>query len=224
MPAPLASLAELYPADLVPDVPGRYVVPASARAVMLAGIARHLDGPVLAMVPGEREAEDLVDDLHLFTHDALLLPAWETLPFEHISPNVTTMAQRARARHELGQGRSGAIIVGSVRALTQRLSPSPPTPIELNAGEEIPFDDLVMSLSAAGYTRTDRVETRGEFAIRGGLVDIYPAQGGSGPYRVEDGLPIRPKFKQRDGLAIRPTERFRYSVALLPTPPRHHRV
>ncbi len=184
VPAPLASLAELFPADLAPDFPGRYIVPAGARAIMLAGIARHLDAPVVAVVPGEREAEDLVDDLSLFTDHAVLVPAWETLPFEHISPNVGTMAQRAVARHTLAKGEAGTIIVGSVRAMTQRLSPSSPEPIVLQTGVEVPFDGVVAALAGAGYSRTDRVEARGEFAVRGGLIDCYPAQGGS-PFRVE---------------------------------------
>jgi transcription-repair coupling factor (superfamily II helicase) len=184
VPAPLVSLAERYPADLVPDVPGRFVVPAGARAVTLAGMALGVDRPIVAIVPGERDAEDLIDDLELFTSAAVLLPAWETLPFEHISPNVATMAQRAVAQHALAVAEPGSIIVGSVRAVTQRLSPTAPTPFVLRTGDEAPFDDLIGSLVHAGYVRTDRVETRGEFAVRGGLIDLYPAQGDR-PYRIE---------------------------------------
>ncbi len=184
MAAPLAALLTRWTADLVPDTPGRVVVPAPARALMLAGVAQHVDRPVLAIVPGEREAEDLVDDLALFTDSALLLPAWETLPFEHISPNVTTMAARAQARHRLAEGGTGSIVVGSVRAVTQRLSPSSPAPIRVGFEEEVLFDELVESLAATGYHRTDRVEARGEFAVRGGIIDVYPAQDHR-PYRLE---------------------------------------
>ena len=159
-------------------------MPAAARALMLAGTAQHLDGPLLAVVPGERDAEELVDDLTLFTDHAYLLPAWETLPFEHLSPNVVTMATRAQARHILDSGTAGAIVVASVRAASQRLSPSPPAPIELAVGDSVEFDALVEQLARFGYHRTDRVESRGEFAVRGGLVDVYPAQGGM-PNRIE---------------------------------------
>ena len=159
-------------------------MPPSARAVTLAGIARHLDAAVLAIVPGEREAEDLVDDLALFTDVALLLPAWETLPFEHLSPNVTTMARRAVARHALEWGEAGTVVVGSVRAVTQRLSPSSCAPIVLVAGAEVGYDDLIVGMAQSGYHRTDRVEAKGEFAVRGGLIDVYPAQG-EHPYRIE---------------------------------------
>ena len=60
--------------------------------------------------------EDLADDVALFTEDVLLLPAWETLPFEHISPNVPTMAARARARHPLSTADSAAVVAASVAA------------------------------------------------------------------------------------------------------------
>ena len=182
--APLGSFLKRFPAALVPDYPGRVVVPAPMRAVVLAGMAQHLDRPILAVVPGEREAEDLVDDLGLFTTKALHLPAWETLPFEHVSPAVTTMAHRAEARHALALGAPGLIVVASVRAVSQRVSSSPVAPLVITSGTEVGFDLLVMSLAMAGYHRTDRVESRGEFAVRGGIIDVFPAQGEE-PFRIE---------------------------------------
>jgi len=164
-------------------MPGRFVVPSAMRAFVLAGIQRHSDSPILAVVPGEREAEDLIDDLGLFTADAALLPAWETLPFEHVSPNQVTMANRAVARHQLKSDR-GTVIVGSVRAVTQRLSPAPVAPVALQRGELADFDAVVAALADAGYHRTDRVEGRGEFAVRGGIIDVFPAQSYE-PARVE---------------------------------------
>jgi len=132
MPAPLAALVGRWRDH--PPIPesGRFVVPAAARAFFLAGLAGTASGPVLAVVAGERDAEDLADDLELFTDDSHFLPAWETLPFEHVSPNVGTMAQRAAARHALRTGGAGSVVVGSVRAATQRVSPSPVEPVILN--------------------------------------------------------------------------------------------
>jgi len=177
MPAPLAALVGRWRDH--PPIPesGRFVVPAAARAFFLAGLAGTASGPVLAVVAGERDAEDLADDLELFTDDSHFLPAWETLPFEHVSPNVGTMAQRAAARHALRTGGAGSVVVGSVRAATQRVSPSPVEPVILTVGGEVDLSVLTQRLAAMGYERTDRVESRGEFAIRGGIVDLYPAQG-----------------------------------------------
>jgi transcription-repair coupling factor (superfamily II helicase) len=160
------------------------VVGTGARAFAVAGLARGVRRPLLVVVPGERDAEDLVDDLALFAEDVSLLPAWETLPFEHLSPNAGTMARRAAALHRLAAGRAGTIVVASVRAAVQRLSPSPPDPIVLARGQEAALPDLARRLASLGYHRTDRVEARGEFAVRGGIVDVFPAEGES-PVRLD---------------------------------------
>ncbi|HEY5578983.1 MAG TPA: transcription-repair coupling factor, partial [Acidimicrobiia bacterium] len=156
----------------------------SLRAFFLAGLATRAPGTVLALVAGEREAEDLRDDLGLFTENVALLPPWETLPFEHVSPNLLTMATRARARHTLEAGPRGAVVVASVRAAIQRLSPSSFDPITVSTTGELGFDALVDGLASYGYQRTDRVENRGDFAVRGGIIDVAPAQGGD-PVRIE---------------------------------------
>ena len=168
----------------IPTPPGRLVVPGPLRAYFLAGLASGSPAPVLAIVPGEQEADELVDDLALFWDDAVALPAWETLPFEHVSPNAATMARRARARHRLIAGTAGTVIVASVRSLIQRLSPAPIEPISLAPRQTMDPVELARMLAAFGYHRTDRVEGRAEFAVRGGIVDVYPAAGDL-PVRVE---------------------------------------
>ena len=184
MAAPLEPLVASWKRLELPDPLGRVVVPPAARAIFLAGLANRVSEPILAVIPGEREAEDLWEDLALFTDKALLLPAWETLPFEHVSPNVGTMAQRAEARHVLAAGEAGPIVVASARAAIQRLSPSSPDPVTVWVGDEVSFDRVVRTLAAGGYHRTDRVEARGEFAVRGGIIDVAPAQGGP-PVRLD---------------------------------------
>ncbi len=139
---------------------------------------------MFVVVPGERDAEDLSEDLALFTGQSVLMPAWETLPFEHLSPNAATMARRARARHRLQTGGRGTIVVASVRAAVQRLSPSDPNPLVFEKGKEFEISELTRHLAAFGYQRTDRVEARGEFAVRGGIVDVYPAQDDD-PVRID---------------------------------------
>ncbi|HEY7705434.1 MAG TPA: transcription-repair coupling factor [Acidimicrobiia bacterium] len=173
MQAPLAGLVDSWRDFPFPHE--RWVVGHAARAFALAGLARRR--PLLAVVPSERDAEEIAEDLSLFTSRVALLPAWETLPFEHVSPNVSTMAARARARRRLRVGEAGDVVVASVRAAVQRLSPSSPDPIELSRGEEHSLPDLARSLADLGYERTDRVESRGEFAIRGGILDLFPADG-----------------------------------------------
>jgi transcription-repair coupling factor (superfamily II helicase) len=145
------------------------------RAFAIAGLADQLGSTLLVVVPGERDAEELADDLSLFIDRVVLAPAWETLPFEHVSPNVATMAHRAEARYALDKGEP-VVVVASVRGAIQRLSTSPHQPLTLEPGEEVGLDALAKALADLGYSRTDRVEARGEFAVRGGIVDVFPAQ------------------------------------------------
>ncbi len=184
MTAPLASLVDLWRAQHFPTLPGRWVVAHGARSFAVAGLSRVSPGPVLVMVPGERDAEELADDVALFCDDVHLMPAWETLPFEHLSPNASTMARRAQARHALAHHGKGAVVVASVRAAVQRASPSSFEPVVLEREMEQDIGELARLLAELGYHRTDRVEARGEFAVRGGIVDVFPAQGEE-PIRVD---------------------------------------
>lgn len=139
---------------------------------------------MLVVVPGEGDAEELADDLRLFIDEVVLAPAWEILPFEHVSPNTITMARRAEARHRLQVSDAPVLVVASVRAAVQRVSPSPVEPVTFVAGDEIDIASLSARLAEVGYQRTDRVEARGEFAVRGGIVDIFAAQSDT-PVRID---------------------------------------
>jgi transcription-repair coupling factor (superfamily II helicase) len=184
MAAPLSVLVDAWKSRHFPPLPGRWVVPAGPRAYAIAGLSRKLPEPLLVLVPGEREAEELAEDLALFNEATYLMPAWETLPFEHLSPNAATMARRSRARHRLSTGGTGTVVVASIRAAVQRVTPSSPDPIVLERGTEHDISNLATTLATLGYQRTDRVEARGEFAVRGGIVDLFPAQDDD-PVRID---------------------------------------
>ena len=175
MAAPLAPLLSGWRSAPLPDLHGTWSVAPGGRAFAVAGLTDQIEKPLLVVVPGERDAEELVDDISLFYEGVLLAPAWETLPFEHVSPNLGTMAHRAEARHALGL-EGPVVVVASVRSAIQRVSPSPYHPLNLAPGDEMSIDRLARSLADLGYGRTDRVEARGEFAVRGGIVDVFPAQ------------------------------------------------
>ena len=156
-----------------------------ARAVALSALARQSATPLVVVVSEEREAEELAEDMALFGSEVLMLPAWETLPFERVSPNVTTMARRCRAIHALSQPSQGQVLVASVRAVTQRLSPSDPSPLVITRGQSTSPTEVAAALSDLGFERVARVEAPGEMAVRGGIVDAYPA---------DDGRPVRIDF------------------------------
>jgi transcription-repair coupling factor (superfamily II helicase) len=176
MTAPLHPLLRAWRSAPLPDRGATWAVAPGGRAFALAGLFDASDETLLVVVPGESDAEELVDDLRLFVDEVVLAPAWETLPFEHVSPNIATMAGRSEARYRLASTRP-VIVVASVRAAIQRLSVSPFAPFRIAKGVEIPFDTVPGRLAELGYQRTDRVEARGEFAVRGGIIDIFGAQG-----------------------------------------------
>jgi transcription-repair coupling factor (superfamily II helicase) len=173
-------------------------------------MAAYAKGPLLAIVPGERDAEELAEDLALFHSAVVLMPAWETLPFEHVSPNAATMARRAEARHMLAAGEPGSVVVASARSVSQRISPSDPGPVSGHVHEEIGFENLIEWLALAGYHRTDRVEARGEFSVRGGIVDLFPAQADE-PVRLDfwgDALEDARLFSVASQRSVEKVERF----------------
>ena len=184
---PLADLAEVVRHDpALVQVLGRasatLAVPEAARALVVAGLsqasARH---PILAAAPTSSEAERLAHDLaaYLGEESVELFPAWETLPFERVSPAVETMGRRLRVLWSLhAPERAPRVIVSSVRALSQRLGPNVEDvePIVVRRGDaEVDRDGLVADLVAAGYRREDLVEHRGEVAVRGSIVDVFPS-------------------------------------------------
>src|SRR5437016_6665495 len=154
------------------------------RAFFLAGLAR-LTGrrPLVVGVPTTAEAERLAHDLRQFLpggDDSIeLFPAWETLPFERVSPATETMGRRLRVMWRLRAGGEHLpqAIVAPVRALVQRLGPhvEEVEPITITPGMQLDRDELVARLVELGYRREYQVEARGEVATRGSIGDVYPA-------------------------------------------------
>ncbi|WP_151526931.1 transcription-repair coupling factor [Serinicoccus kebangsaanensis] len=156
-------------------------------------------GPVLAVTATGREADDLVGmlgDLLPEGPDAVAgFPSWETLPHERLSPRSDTVGHRLATLRRLAHpDRTGAdpaagparVVVASVRALLQPLVAGlgELVPVRLVAGDERPMTEVVEALAAAAYTRVDMVERRGEFAVRGGILDVFPPTE-EHPVRVE---------------------------------------
>jgi transcription-repair coupling factor (superfamily II helicase) len=164
----------------------------AARAFTLAGLA-HVSSrrPLVVAVPTSTAAEHLARDLGTWLGDPVdapagrlpaveLFPAWETLPFERVSPGVETMGRRLRTRWRVAHpdpAERPAVVVVAVRALVQRLAPDVVgvEPLTLRPGEQRDRDELVATLVGAGYRREEQVEHRGEVAVRGSIVDVFPS-------------------------------------------------
>ncbi len=134
-------------------------------------------GPTIAVVASSSDAELLWEGARALWEDpneVALWPAWDTHPLERVSPEVTTMAARARLRWRLAEGRGPRLIVASVRGIAQVLAPHPPVPLlRIERAQEISRDSVVSTLVEMGYRREALVEHRGELAVRGGIVDVW---------------------------------------------------
>ncbi len=163
-------------------------VAAPAQAFALAGVASlSARRPLLIVTPTAASASELVHDLGLYLGaDAVeLFPAWETLPFERVSPEAETMGRRLAVLHHLAEGRAG-VIVAPVKAVLQRLGPwrTAARPLEVARGDRLDSGEVVARLVAAGYRREPLVEHRGELAVRGGIIDVFPSTA-DGPVRLD---------------------------------------
>ena len=115
---------------------------------------------------------------HLLGSNAVAdFPAWETLPHERLSPQSDTLARRIETRHRLvGGDPSLKVIVTQIRALLQPvISMDDHSLLEIAVGSELPLTEITTRLVEMAYRRVDLVERRGDFAVRGGLIDIFPA-------------------------------------------------
>jgi transcription-repair coupling factor (superfamily II helicase) len=147
-------------------------------ALATAATAVALASPVLVVAPGPREAESLAADLVAFLGEdrVALLPAWEALPYEGISPAPEVAARRARAVSRLRSASGAFVLVAPALAAMQGLIPTlgAAAPVELAAGRSLAPEALAGMLVELGYQRADVVEHRGEFAVRGGVLDLFP--------------------------------------------------
>ncbi len=178
------------------------------RAPLLAGLLAEREGPqaLFVIVATGRDSESLRTALPCLLPDAEIVefPAWETLPHERLSPSAETVGRRIHALRRLQQwqtdaaasGRSSAeasasprhlIVVASVRAALQPLSDNLTSiaPLGLVAGARgYDLAALAAQLVDLAYTRVDMVTRRGEFAVRGGILDVFPPDADH-PVRVE---------------------------------------
>jgi transcription-repair coupling factor (superfamily II helicase) len=183
--AELTELARSKPADLT------LVGPASARVFAASALARL--SPLLVVTATGREADDLTAELGGVLGDAVaMFPSWETLPHERLSPGVDTVGARLMLLRRLAHpdderlGPPLRVVVTTVRSLLQPMAPDLAViePVTLTVGVEVEFDDVIARLVDLAYTRVDMVGRRGEFAVRGGILDIFPPTA-EHPVRVE---------------------------------------
>ncbi len=200
-PAPLSGLLAAITGDpalaAVAAAAGRAELelegPTAARPFVVAALVAALPptAPVLVVTATGRESDDLgasLADLLGADHVAVL-PSWETLPHERLSPRADTSGRRLEILRRLAHPEPGAelrAVVTTVRSLVQPMSPGlgDIEPVRIRVGQDHPLDSLAERLVELAYTRVDMVGKRGEFAVRGGILDVFPPTA-EHPVRVE---------------------------------------
>lgn len=163
----------------------------TALAWSIAAAARAHAGPVLVVARDNHEAHQVEADLHTLLGSSADLPVvpfpdWETLPYDQFSPHPDIVSQRLSALHRLPALTRGIVIV-PVQTLMQRLSPLRHIAggsFDYRVGQRLDFDAEKRRLEAASYRHVPQVLDPGDFAVRGGLLDVYP-MGAEAPLRIE---------------------------------------
>ncbi len=195
------------------DIPG-----ASPAALALALEELAVGIPIVIVAESPSRADELHEDLLALCESGIrCYPQRETLPYEDADPHVEIAAQRVDALGALLSGRCQVLVTTS-RALAERA----PIPVgageslvlALSVGDDRPLGELADRLDGMGFARTDTVREVGDFAVRGGLVDVYPF-GHSTPLRIELWGDELASLRRFDALTQRSTETIA-SAEILP--------
>ena len=166
-------------------LPVRARVSEAALPLVVAAVSEQLGRGLVALAPEDADARDFAEAAgwYLGSGRVAFLPSrgvrWES----GLTPPPHLVGERARALEVLAEG---GLVWASAAALAERIPPRDlrPEPIRIVVGAEPDVEGLAETLALAGYERVERVDDRGQFAVRGGLLDVFPTTGRE-PIRVE---------------------------------------
>jgi transcription-repair coupling factor (superfamily II helicase) len=159
----------------------------SFKSFLISLLKERLQSPFVVITPSIKEAEVLWNDLQFFLKEdisngikehskSLLFPPWDTFPFSTISPSQENICQRLEVLYLLSKGFS-PVIITTPHALMQKVMPGQyleQTVESIFTGLEIDRDRLIGKMIDGGYTRVSLVEERGDYSVRGGILDLFP--------------------------------------------------
>ena len=187
--------------DDLPDTRARVSEP--ALPLLLAAIFEELARPLVLLAPEDADARDAAEAAGWFLGDerVALLPSRGVSWGSGLEPPPHLVGERARALEVLA---AGGLVIASAAALAEGMPPprARPAPLRIAVGEEPGIDSVTEHLALAGYERVDQAQERGQFALRGGIVDVYPTTGRE-PLRIElfgdeiEGIRVFSPFTQR---------------------------
>src|SRR5579875_1572752 len=201
----------------IQDAGADLVAPVELRPFLAAALAAKAGRFVLAVTATGREADDLTAGLAsvLPAETVATFPAWETLPHERLSPRSDTVGQRLAVLRRLSHPDPGdavagplSVVVTPVRGLLQPIVAGlgDLEPVRLAPGQTADQDEVLTRLVEIGYSRGDLVEKRGDLAVRGGILDVFPPTE-EHPLRIEffgDTVEEIRYFKVADQLSLGP--------------------
>ena len=148
------------------------VAPAATHSLLCV----NQNSPILIVTTSTRAANELTEELISYEGSKYVInfPAWETLPHERLSPKSDTVTARFKALNNIKNSET-KFVVCSIRALLQPIIANDlkNSQIKIKHSQSIKMLDLIEQLSKFGYTRSDLVEKRGDFAVRGGILDLF---------------------------------------------------
>ena len=150
------------------------IAPSSIHALLAA----HQKSPLLLITTSTRASDLLTAELKSLVEPESVVnfPAWETLPHERLSPKADTVTERFKALNQLNSN-DIKFVVCSIRALMQPIIANPleDSQVKIKVSNHFLMNDLIQKLITFGFTRSDLVERRGDFAVRGGILDLFLA-------------------------------------------------
>ena len=170
-------------------------VPEGLDALLLGELARQTPrgAPILHIARDANRLVTLEDALAFFAPDVTVLtfPAWDGVPYDRVAPNADTIARRIATLSELTHretagNKSSLIVLTTVNAVVQRVPPRAfiaASSVRLAAGNAVSMQKLVERLEVSGYGRAGTVTDPGQYAVRGGILDLYPP--GAQPVRLD---------------------------------------
>ncbi|MBI3899024.1 MAG: transcription-repair coupling factor [Gammaproteobacteria bacterium] len=162
----------------------------SARGLAITTAAARHDGPLLVITHTVQAAYQLADEIHFYSPDdsipVRLFPDWECLPYDIFSPHQGLIAERLETLYRLPNLTRGVVLVAA-STLLYRLPPRDYVAAHsflIDVGSRLDIERLRLQLTQAGYNGVSQVMEPGEYAVRGGLIDLYPV-GMPHPYRID---------------------------------------
>jgi len=161
----------------------------SAMSLKLADAAQALDSPILVIAPNARELSRLEDELRFFlpaSLQPLIIPGWETLPYDMFAPHPDIVSHRLSTLSRLAGLKRGMVLTDTETAM-QYLAPRSyldAHAFDIEVGTRLDLNSFRLQLAAAGYANASQVMSPGEFAIRGSLLDLFPT-GSITPFRID---------------------------------------